>query len=139
MDQDIRIYLTDDDEDDRFFLREAFESLVPSAKIVEASDGLELIEQLNNRVDQKCFSLIFLDMNMPRLNGLEALRQIKERPDSKGIPVFMLSTSIDSQLINSAYELGVNSFITKPSRISEYERIVNGIKLCFIDHLLVFR
>lgn len=78
MDQDIRIYLTDDDEDDRFFLKEAFESLVPSAKIVEASDGLELIEQLNNRVDQKCFSLIFLDMNAPRLNGLKPFAKLRK-------------------------------------------------------------
>ena len=130
---DLKIFLADDDEDDRQFLKDSFACFIPSLEIVEALDGQDLIDHLNHQADWNQLSLILVDMNMPRKNGLEVLSYIKANPMYQDNPVLMISTTNDTELIKEAYQLGAECFIAKPSRISEYDSIVQKIKLKFID------
>lgn len=116
----ITILMADDDEDDRLMTKEAFEEakLVNELRFVE--DGEELLDYLYHRgkyTDPESFprpGLILLDLNMPRKDGREALKDIKSDPDLRQIPIVVLTTSKAEEDIYRSYDLGVNSFITKP-------------------------
>jgi CheY-like chemotaxis protein len=116
----LTILIADDDADDRLMIREAFEEgrLINPLRFVE--DGEELLDYLCRRGSYEPTGsaplpgLIILDLNMPRKDGREALREIKNHPDLKQIPVVVLTTSRAEEDIVRTYDLGVNSFITKP-------------------------
>lgn len=113
----ITILMADDDEDDRMLTREALEEshLLNDFETVE--DGEELMEYLLKRgkyADKTRPGLILLDLNMPRKDGREALREIKANPDLRRIPVVVMTTSKAEEDILRSYDLGVNSFIVKP-------------------------
>ncbi|HYE32564.1 MAG TPA: response regulator [Methylomirabilota bacterium] len=116
----ITILLADDDPDDRLLTKHAMEEnrLVNQLRCVE--DGEELMDYLLHRGKFKDPAsaprpgLILLDLNMPRKDGREALREIKADPQLRQIPVVVLTTSKAEEDIYRTYDLGVNSFITKP-------------------------
>ena len=105
------IYIVDDDEDDRMLVREALEDVIGPAKIIEAIDGRNLLDLLLQRKQSSELELILLDINMPRMNGLETLAHIRANHEVEHIPIIMFSTSSDQKLINSAYKIGVNAFV----------------------------
>lgn len=116
----ITILLADDDADDRMLAREALEEsrLVNDLRIVE--DGEQLLDYLQRRgkwadpASAPRPGLILLDLNMPRKDGREALKEIKADPNLRSIPIVVLTTSKAEEDIYRTYDLGVNSFITKP-------------------------
>jgi CheY-like chemotaxis protein len=115
----ITILLADDDADDRMLAREALEEsrLANDLHIVE--DGEQLLDYLYRRGKFEQHQaprpgLILLDLNMPRKDGREALREIKADPSLRSIPIVVLTTSKAEEDIYRTYDLGVNSFITKP-------------------------
>ena len=116
----ITILLADDDPDDRKLTQDAFTEnrLVNVLHCVE--DGEELMEYLRRQgryADQKDAplpGLILLDLNMPRKDGREALKEIKADPALRRIPVVVLTTSKAEEDILRTYDLGVNSYVTKP-------------------------
>jgi CheY-like chemotaxis protein len=116
----ITILLADDDPDDRLLARQALEEnrLANDLRCVE--DGEELLEYLWQRGRYAAPGaaprpgLILLDLNMPKKDGREALREIKTDPALKHIPVVVLTTSKAEEDIYRSYNLGVNSYITKP-------------------------
>jgi CheY-like chemotaxis protein len=116
----ITILLADDDPDDRQLTRDAFAEnrLVNMLHTVE--DGEELMEYLRRQgryADQKNSplpGLILLDLNMPRKDGREALKEIKADPELRRIPIVVLTTSKAEEDILRTYDLGVNSYVTKP-------------------------
>jgi CheY-like chemotaxis protein len=116
----ITILLADDDPDDRQLTQDAFTEnrLVNVLHCVE--DGEELMEYLRRQgryADQKdkpLPGLILLDLNMPRKDGREALKEIKADPALRRIPVVVLTTSKAEEDILRTYDLGVNSYVTKP-------------------------
>jgi CheY-like chemotaxis protein len=115
----ITILLADDDADDRMMAREALEESRLTNPLVTVDDGEELLEYLTYRGryaggTHKRPGLILLDLNMPRMDGREALREIKADPELRRIPVIVLTTSKAEEDILRTYDLGVNSFITKP-------------------------
>jgi len=114
------ILVADDDDEDCLLIKEAFKEglLVNGLRFV--GDGEELMEYLRRRGKYKDPSLsprpgiILLDLNMPRKDGREALKEIKADPDLKAIPVVVLTTSKDEEDILRSYATGANSYITKP-------------------------
>lgn len=113
----ITIVVADDDSDDRLMIKEAFEEsrLANNLKFVE--DGEELMDYLLRRGKHKEATrpgLILLDLNMPRKDGREALKEIKSHPELRDIPVVVLTTSKAEEDVYRTYNLGVNSFISKP-------------------------
>lgn len=116
----ITILLADDDPDDRQLTRDAFTEnrLVNELHCVE--DGEELMDYLRRRGRYRDLNgeplpgLILLDLNMPRKDGREALKEIKADPDLRRVPIVVLTTSKAEEDILRSYDLGVNSYITKP-------------------------
>jgi CheY-like chemotaxis protein len=116
----ITILMADDDEDDRMMTKEALEESRLANEMRFVVDGEELIDYLYRRgkfedpADSPRPGLILLDLNMPRKDGREALKEIKEDPNLRQIPIVVLTTSKAEEDIYRTYDLGVNSFITKP-------------------------
>lgn len=116
----IAILIAEDDIDDQMMIREAFEENRLSNQIFFVNDGEELMDYLNCKgkytTAEKCPrpGLILLDLNMPKKDGREALKDIKSNPALRSIPVVVLTTSKAEEDIVRTYNLGVNSFITKP-------------------------
>lgn len=116
----VLILLAEDDPDDRVLLRDALTEgrLVNDLRCVE--DGEELMDYLHRRGRYAGKSaaprpgLILLDLNMPRKDGREALKEIKADPGLRQIPVVVLTTSQAEEDIFRSYDLGANSFVTKP-------------------------
>ena len=116
----ITILLADDDADDRMLARDALKEsrLANDLRFVE--NGEELLDYLHRRgayadpAISPTPGLILLDLNMPRKDGREALREIKSDPALRHIPIVVLTTSKAEEDIYRTYDLGVNSFITKP-------------------------
>jgi CheY-like chemotaxis protein len=129
----IVILMADDDEDDRMMAKEALEEarLVNAIRFVE--DGEELMDYLYHRgnyADAKNAprpGLILLDLNMPKKDGREALKEIKGDPDLRRIPIVVLTTSKAEEDIFRTYDLGVNSFITKPVSFERLVEIMKGL------------
>jgi CheY-like chemotaxis protein len=117
----ITILVCDDDEDDRMLTQQALEDAHISNNLRFVEDGEQLLDYLYQRGSYSGETgaaprpgLILLDLNMPKMDGREALKAIKEDPTLSDIPVVVLSTSRMDQDIARSYQLGVNSFITKP-------------------------
>lgn len=123
--KNITIVMADDDEDDCILVRDAFmENRIPvDLRFVE--DGEELMEFLQHQGKYGGADapprpdIILLDLNMPRKNGREVLREIKADPHLRGIPVVVLTTSREYENIMLSYDLGASSFITKPATFTE--------------------
>jgi CheY-like chemotaxis protein len=116
----ITILMADDDEDDRMMTQEALKEARLANEIRFVVDGEELMDYLYQRgkyaggVNAPRPGLILLDLNMPKKDGREALKEIKAHPNLRRIPVVVLTTSKAEEDIYRSYDLGVNSFITKP-------------------------
>ncbi len=130
------IYMADDDADDRYFMHQALRETNPSVKIVEAEDGQDLLTLLNARSHDATsapVSLILLDMNMPRLDGLETIMALKANPALRHIPALMMSTSAEPKQVSEAYRQGVNGYIKKPVSYVHMDEIAQAIKICFLN------
>ena len=116
----ITILLADDDADDRLLTREALAENHLANDLREVRDGEELLDYLHRRGAYAAPEaaprpgLILLDLNMPKVDGREALQLIKAHPALRAIPIVVLTTSQIEEDIFRTYELGVNSFISKP-------------------------
>jgi len=114
------ILIADDDAEDRMLLKEALEENRLKNALQFVENGEELLDYLHNRgkfTDKDKYplpGLILLDLNMPKKDGREALKEIKEDPHLRLIPVVVLTTSKAEEDILKTYDLGVSSFITKP-------------------------
>ena len=118
--QAITILLADDDEDDRLMTRDALRDARLHNDLRMVIDGVELLAYLRREgpyADPDASprpGMILLDLNMPRMDGREALAAIKQDPALRSIPVVVLTTSKAEEDVLRSYDLGVNSFITKP-------------------------
>jgi len=116
--------IAEDDEDDYLLTLEALKDAGVDNEVHWVRDGEALMEFLNR--DENIASpvgLILLDLNMPRKDGREALREIKNHPRHRRLPVIVLTTSQAEADVAQSYDLGVNSFIRKPSRFHELVEI----------------
>ena len=135
----IVILMADDDPDDRMFAREALEEsrVVNELRFVE--DGEELLEYLNRtgRYTEPGSAprpgVILLDLNMPRMDGREALAEIKGSPSLRRIPIVILTTSRTEEDIVHSYDLGVNSFITKPVTFEGLVEVMKAVGKYWIE------
>ena len=114
------ILMADDDDDDRLLALDALAEARLEGDLHFVENGEELLDYLCHRGKYELPAsaprpgLILLDLNMPRKDGREALREIKANPDLRRIPIVVLTTSQADTDIGAIYELGANSFISKP-------------------------
>ena len=118
------ILVAEDDPEDCQFIREAFLDGHARSSLRFVGDGERLLDYLRHRGDYSDPlaapqpSIVLLDLNMPRKDGREALREIKSDPELKRIPVVVLTTSKEEEDILRSYDLGANSYVTKPVTFS---------------------
>lgn len=126
----IDILLAEDDEDDYLLIAEALEESRLANKVHWVKDGEELLDYLYRRgnyakpEESPSPGIILLDLNMPRKDGREALKEIKSDPGLRKIPIIVLTTSKAEEDILRSYDLGVNSFIRKPVQFEAFVEIV---------------
>ena len=115
------ILMAEDDADDQLLVREAFAECGVKEQLRFVADGEELLDYLMQRghyanvIAAPRPGLILLDLNMPRKDGREALKEIRDHPDLRRVPIVVFTTSRADTDIRKVYELGANSFITKPA------------------------
>jgi CheY-like chemotaxis protein len=115
----ITILMADDDEDDRELAREALAESRVLNDLHAVNDGAELLDYVRREGTYTAENaprpdLILLDLNMPKIDGREALEALKKDPKLRSIPVVILTTSRAEEDIVRSYDLGANSFISKP-------------------------
>ncbi len=125
MNRNASILICDDDEDDLYLVKSIFNDTKFNNQTIYLKNGEELLEYLNNSKKDISVGLILLDLNMPKIDGREALKIIKSNPELRRIPVVILTTSNAPQDIEMCYTLGANCFMTKPS---SYEGLNDAIK-----------
>lgn len=129
----ITILMADDDADDRQMTKEAFEEARLANDLRFVEDGVELLDYLNRRgkyadpASSPRPSIILLDLNMPRKDGREALREFKNDPRFRSIRVIILTTSKAEEDIARTYELSATSYITKPVTFEALVEVVRAL------------
>jgi CheY-like chemotaxis protein len=135
----VSILVADDDPDDRLLVRQAFAESELPGELHFVEDGEELMgylkgkEKYTDRVKYPVPGLILLDLNMPRKDGREALKEIKSDPKLRRIPVIVLTTSKAEEDISGSYDLGVNSFISKPVTFSELVDVATALRKYWLE------
>ena len=131
------ILIAEDDADDRFLLQTVFDEKGYTDKLEFVENGVELLEYLNNLIKHgngaHFPSIILLDLNMPKKDGREALRDIKEHPILKKIPVIVFTTTRSENEITRCYELGANTYVVKPVSFDGLIKVVDEIRAYWIN------
>jgi CheY-like chemotaxis protein len=126
-DSPITILLVDDDPDCRLLIKDAISECKVSNDIHEAGNGLEALEYLRRagtHKDARRPGLIYLDIEMPGMDGLETLRQIKSDPQLRDIPVVMMTGVCAEEQMKQAAAHGANSYTLKPANAEQFLRTV---------------
>lgn len=123
--KNISIWVADDDAEDRQLIKEAFQESKLLNNLHFLNDGEQLMTELKS--GRELPGLILLDLNMPKKDGREALREIKGNPELRHIPVVVLTTSKAEEDIVRTYNLGVNSFISKPVTFASLVKVITDI------------
>lgn len=117
------ILLVDDDPDEHLLFEDALKELKDSPKLSYARDGQQLMQFLSGD-KAELPAIIFLDLNMPRMNGFECLQEIRKSSRLNKIPVVIFSTSSQTQAIDKVYEQGANYYIRKPNTFSMLKEVI---------------
>jgi CheY-like chemotaxis protein len=124
----VHILLVEDNPQDVEITKRALEKGQVKNRLTVARDGQEALDILEALKSDDPPALILLDLNLPRLNGIEVLQAIKADPHLRSIPVIVLTTSTREEDVVRAYDLGVNTFISKPVRFEDFMRVVMTIQ-----------
>lgn len=129
---DKTILLVEDNPDDAMLTKHALAKTIWKDMLVIARDGVEALENLQGRNSgginaRPQPSLILLDLKMPRVNGLELLKKIRDNVQTRFVPVVVLTSSNEQQDIIDSYTLGANCYIRKPIDFEQFETIIRKI------------
>lgn len=135
----INILIVDDDEDDVFFAKRALDKSHLPHNAYSVRDGIELLDYLHQRAGFTEQSaprpdLILLDLNMPKMNGKEVLKAIRENPELAHLPVILFTTSEAAADVMTSYRLGANSYIKKPGDFDGLVAVMKALKEYWIEH-----
>ncbi len=135
--EEIFILIAEDDADDRFLLQSAFDENGYTDKIHFVENGVEMINYLHNieleGIESTLPRFILLDLNMPKKDGREVLKEIKQNQFLKKIPVIIFSTTNNELEMKRCYELGANSYITKPNSFDSLIKTVAALRSYWIN------
>lgn len=124
------VLLVEDNDGDLVLIKEALNEGETEKTLAAVHDGQEAMEWLQERVEQKLPlpHIIFIDINLPRMNGHELLQWIKTQEPLRPIPILVLTTSASDQDIRKAYESGAASFLTKPIDLDDFTALFETIE-----------
>jgi len=125
----INILLVEDNEDDVFIIKRVFKKLKVTNRLNVVSDGQEALDYIFGEgeyadADNPTPGLILMDINMPRLNGFQAMEKLKAHPIYKVIPVIMLTVSDRDEDIVRSYQGGAVSYISKPMKFENFVKVI---------------
>ena len=122
----LNIFLTDDDLDDCMFFSDALNELKINSILTVTTDGVELMDVLVTVVPPPPY-VIFLDLNLPKKNGFECLKEIRDNKKLMNIPIVILSTSSNRDFIEQSYKYGANYYICKPKSFSLLKKSIETV------------
>jgi CheY-like chemotaxis protein len=120
----LKILLADDDNDDCHFFKKALEDLQLPTHLTIVHDGEQLMNYLSEN-SRNLPDILFLDLSMPRKNGLECLSEIKMDKNLKDLSLVMLSTSNSKDTINTVFRIGANVYIHKPGDFAQLKQVIH--------------
>lgn len=120
MPANLSVFLVDDDIDDQEIFLLTMQETGTDVECEFANDGIQALEKLDNPSVQP--HLIFIDINMPKMNGMELLAELKQNPRLIGTPIYMYSTSDQKEIVTRCMELGASGFMKKNPDIHELRR-----------------
>tara|TARA_R110002049_G_scaffold116110_1_gene268500 strand:+ start:67250 stop:67696 length:447 start_codon:yes stop_codon:yes gene_type:complete len=122
----LNVILTDDDEDDRLFFSEALEEICIQTKLTLFNNGQELMDYLLTP-NSVLPNLIFLDLNMPKKNGMQCLCEIRNNPKLKDVFIAIYSTSSSERDIEDCFSNGANIYLNKPNSFGKLREMVEKV------------
>jgi CheY-like chemotaxis protein len=120
----LKILLADDDIDDCFFFKKGLEELLLPTHLTIVHDGEQLMNYFSDNYSNLP-DILFLDLSMPRKNGLECLREIKQDKRLKDVAIVMLSTSNSQETISLTFRIGANIYIHKPGDFAQLKQVIH--------------
>jgi two-component system, response regulator len=131
------LYVEDESADLEFTLRELTRRMHPD-KIAVARDGEEALDFLFGRdghgeAPPSELKLVLLDLKLPKVDGIEVLRQIRNRPETKTLPVVVMTSSAQESDLQVCYRLGVNSYVQKPVNFERFQQVVQTLGIYWVD------
>lgn len=120
----LNILLADDDESDRLLFKEAFEEMKTQTKVHSVNDGIELLELLDQTEVENLPHILFLDINMPKKNGLECLVEIRADKKYKDVSIAIFSTSSSEKDMQETFLNGANVYIHKPNSFQKLKKLL---------------
>lgn len=131
------ILIAEDDKDDRILLKEAFAENGLNTPLFFVRDGEEVMDFLYRRgvyvINNEIPDLILLDLNLPKKDGREVLKELKADPVLKRIPVIVFSTSNSTHDISNCYELGASCYMTKPQTFKDLVSAIEKIAIFWFN------
>ena len=122
----LKILLADDDMDDRLLFEDALDEIPVKSEVKSVKDGVELMEYLRNENGQLP-NLLFLDLNMPRMGGIDCLKEIRKDAKLKELCVAIYSTSSSEQDIENTFVQGANVYIKKPNDFKTLKKALKKV------------
>ncbi len=117
-----QILLAEDDDDDSLFFVNALKENPEPLEVIRSRHGIELMEQLDTDIEP---SMLFLDMNMPRKNGTQCLKEIRLSGRHQLLPVIVFSTSSTVEIVRTMFDAGANAYIVKPNDFELWKTVLN--------------
>ncbi len=130
--QRLNVFIADDDPDDIEFFTAAVKAISPKIKITIAKNGLEMLEFVQIVIPD----IIFLDINMPCMNGLDCLAELRRHRHLEHVAIIMYSTGIKEEHIEQSYALGANRYIKKPVYYTSLKEQLSSVFSWNLDELL---
>ena len=126
------IFVVDDDEDDQFIIRQVLRQQAPTAFIQVLADGEALLTALSQALTLP--QLVLLDLNMPRMGGLEALQRIRANAQYARVPVLVLTTSDSEEDRRQAQALHADGYLVKPATVDQLSQLISVVKQRWLQH-----
>ena len=132
IDTDIVIVLVDDNEDDQALAARALERAGITNELVILQDGVQALEFFEKASDPDALGaprnfLVLLDLNMPKVGGIEVLRALRENPKTHNLQIVVLTSSDEEHDLVTSYDLGANSFIRKPVDFAQFSEVIRHL------------
>lgn len=135
---EVEILLVEDNMTDAELIIRALRKVNLANHLIHVKDGAEALEfifatgEFEGREKKKVPKVILLDIKMPKVDGIEVLRQVRENPETKLIPIVIMTSSKEEQDIIKSYQLGVNSFVVKPVNFTDFAKAVSELGLYWV-------